>query len=802
MRNEFPALGFAALLTALSMPASAQANNSGLILEEVLVTATRRIENLQDVAMSVTAFSGDFLQESGINDLKGLEQYTPNLKITPGPDSRTTSFRIRGIGSIGSNSGIDPSVGIFLDGIYQGRAGMSITDLVDVERVEILRGPQGTLYGKNTAAGAISVITKQPTDKFESMAELNYDSNELLELRGMINLPLGASRHSMRLSGFGSDGDHLYKNSFTDEGVNNVKRFGGRARFLFDMEDDNTGNGLGDFLLTLDYTKDDTECCAFAVSEYNGLSPLNSPGTNTPSTELQETLGFNALGNPILRFNSFEDSEGFAPPAADPYGDDYWFDGDLFNKVEVGGVGLEWLKDINDETTITFINAWRFYESDSAFDGDFTAYDAVLARTTVDLDQYSSELRFSSHGGETFDFQAGLYAYYSEFDSLGEFEQRESLVDNILVVGEISLGFFLPGGSVNVDTNIYTTTSYAAFGQMSWNITENFSTTLGLRYTYEKKEREGSQITTPAIALDLPPIAGPNIDYDNDRSDSDISPSLDLRYFFNPDVMGYASVSRGFKSGGFDQRRQAEGEIGEFDEEIATNYEVGIKSTWANRRLQFNATLFLVDYEDFQSQAFDGANVRVTNAGDLRSYGTEIEAIAIPFANMTLGTAIGYNKAEYESFDNGQCTTAQVFHQYYVVENAQTGSPGTSSLCTQDLAGKPLDNAPEWTVSSYAQYDLKLGDNLLAVARLEHSFIDSHYLDQDLDEHLKNDSVNLVNLRLSLSNEARDWEVSLWGRNMLDEEYLSWGLDIPTLGGYAGAVAPEASYGVTLRLYN
>ncbi len=802
MRNEFPTLGFAALLTALSTPAAAQADNAGLVLEEVLVTATRRVERLQEVAMSVSAFSGDFLQESGINDLKGLEQYTPNLKITPGPDSRTTSFRIRGIGSIGSNSGIDPSVGIFLDGIYQGRAGMSITDLVDVERVEILRGPQGTLYGKNTAAGAISVITKRPTDEFESMAELNYDSNELLELRGMINLPLGDSGHSMRLSGFGNDGDHLYKNSYNGEGVNDASKFGGRARFLFDMENDTTGNGFGEFVLTLDYTKDDTECCAFAVSEYNGLSTLNSPGTNTPSTELQETLGLNALGNPILKFKSFEDSEGFAPPAADPYDDDYWFDGDLFNKVKVGGAGLEWVKDLDNENTITFINAWRFYESDSAFDGDFTAYDAVLARTEVDLDQYSSELRISSPGGETFDYQAGLYAYYSEFDSLGEFEQRESLVNNILVFGDTSLGFFLPGGSVNVDTNLYTTTSYAAFGQMTWNISEAFSTTLGLRYTYEEKEREGSQITTPSIALDLPPIAGPDTYFDNDRSDSDISPSLNLRYFFNPDVMGYASVSRGFKSGGFDQRRTAQGETGEFDEEIATNYEVGMKSSWANRRLQFNATLFLVDYEDFQSQAFDGANVRVTNAGDLRSYGSEIELVFIPLADMTLGTAIGYNKAEYDSFDNGQCTTEQVFHQYYVVENAQSGSPGTSSLCTQDLAGEPLDNAPEWTVSSYVQYDLKLSDSLLGVARLEHSFIDSHYLDQDLDEHLKNDSVNLVNLRLSLSNEARDWEVSLWGRNMLDEEYLSWGLDIPTLGGYAGAVAPAASYGITLRLYN
>ena len=264
--------------------------------------------------------------------------------------------------------------------------------------------------------------------------------------------------------------------------------------------------------------------------------------------------------------------------------------------------------------------------------------------------------------------------------------------------------------------------------------------------------------------------------------------------------MGYASVSRGFKSGGFDQRRQVSGNNGEFDEETATNYELGWKSSWGNRRLQLNGTLFLVDYEDFQSQAFDGSSLRVTNAGDLRSYGAELELTFIPVANMTLGNAIGYNKAEYDSFDNGQCTMEQTFYQYYIVDGAQSGAPGTNSICTQDLADKPLDNAPEWTVSTYIQYDVDLGETLLGIARVEHSYIDDFFLDQDLDPHLKNDAVNLLNLRLTLTNQARDWEVALWGRNVTDEEYYQWGIDTPTLGGFSGVTAPEATYGITLRL--
>ncbi len=771
------------------------------VLEEVLVSASRRVESLQDVPMSVSAFSWEFFQDAGVNSLADLEQYTPNLRIDTATDSRSTVIRIRGIGSVGSNSGVDPSVGVFIDGVYQGRAGMSIGDLVDVQRVEVLRGPQGTLYGKNTSAGAISIHTRLPTQDAASMLEVGYDSNEKAEIRGMINLPLGATGHALRLSGFGIEGEHQFDNTFSGQGLNNAGKYGARARLLFDLDTAQSDSGFGQFVITADYTREDTECCAFAVMDYNGLSSLNAPSTRNPSAQWQAALGDNALGQPILDFNAFENSEGFAPPRADPFSDDYWFDDELKNEVEMGGVALEWQTALANGSTVDFINAWRHYSSDSAFDGDFTAYNAVTSSTQVDLDQYSSELRLTSPGDELFDYQFGLYAYYSEFDSVGTFTQQPSLVHNVSLGGDLTLGTLFPDGTINVDSNVYTTTSYAAFGQIVWNYSEKLSATLGLRYTYEKKEREGSQITTPSFPLDLPPVAGPDLYLDDSRSDSDISPALNLRYFFTGDLMAYGSVSRGFKSGGFNQRREVSTSNGEFDEETATNYELGWKTSLLERRLQFNGALFYVDYEDFQSQTFDGSSVRVTNAGSLESYGAELELVYILSRDLTLGTAVGYTKAEYDSFDNAQCTVEQTFHQYYIIDAAQGGSPGTNSSCSQDLAGRPLANAPEWNVSSYLEYDLDLSDRLLAIMRLEHSFIDSFYLEEDLDPHLKNDAVNLINLRLTLTNANRDWEAILWGRNLLDEEYYAFGLDIPTLGGYAGVVAPEATIGLTLRYH-
>ena len=274
-------------------------------------------------------------------------------------------------------------------------------------------------------------------------SRLTYNSDERAELRGMVNVPLGDSGHAMRLTGYGVNGDHLYENTYTGEGLNDANKWGVKSRTLFDTSTSDD-DGLGEFLLTLDYSKEDTDCCALAVIQYEGLSTLNTPSTNTPSAQLSEQLGLNAQGLPILNWNSFEDSEGFCPPQADPFGDDYWIDAEVYNKVDVGGIALEWNKDLPNDDVLTFINAWRRYESDSAYDGDFTAYDAVTGSTDLKFDQYSSELRITSPGGETLDYQGGLYAFYSEMDSTGTFRQSTALVNNIAVRVSIP-GRYFPG---------------------------------------------------------------------------------------------------------------------------------------------------------------------------------------------------------------------------------------------------------------------------------------------------------------------------------------------------------------------
>ncbi|MCX2980282.1 TonB-dependent receptor [Halieaceae bacterium IMCC14734] len=734
-------------------------------LEEVIVTANRREENLQEVAISVSAFTDEFFKNTGTTNLKQLDQYTPNFKITPVTDSRSTSIRIRGIGSVGSNAGIDPSVGVFIDGVYQGRAGMSVADLMDIQRVEVLRGPQGTLYGKNTAAGALNIISKAPAELFEAEVELVLGNYETVEARGMVNVPLGDSGHATRLSGYYVENGGFDKNTYTGKDINITERWGLRSRTLFSTEN------AGDFTFSLDYSKNTGDCCAPDIIDYVG----DGSAQGLPFERLVAETGV-----PL-------------PDVVDPYDRELYFDTEFTNDVKVGGVALEWSKELNNEYVLTWINAYRGYESFSTLDGDFSHYAGVKYETDVELSQVSSEFRIASPVGEVFDWQIGFYYFDSQMDTEGQ-NGFLPLFGSNFANPPFPDGIW-PDGGINFDTNKHETTSYATFGQANWTFAEDWKLTFGARYTYEEKSRKGTQISTPdpIFPIDAPPIAGPDTAIDEDRDADDISPSLSLSYFAAPDVMLYASASQGFKSGGFNQLRTAQGVPGEFDDERSRNYELGIKSSWLERRLQVNMTAFFVDYEDFQAQGFDGSNILVRNAGTMESKGVEFDLIYVPNSLATMGMAIGYNDATYGEFPTGECTAAQLFA-------VTGGSPLVPADCVQDLEGKSIDNAPEWTVSNFLQLSDDFGDSGMSwMARLEYNYTGELYMAQDLDESVKRDPVHMVNARVNLSGANKKWEVTLWGRNLLDEEYHVVAFDIPVTGGFAGINAPPLTYGLTLN---
>lgn len=843
--------------TAISFTSTVNAQQSTVaVVEEIIVTANRRQEMLQDVPLSIAAFNDSFFEDAGVTDFKTLENYAASLKITPGTSSRETSIRIRGIGSTGANSGIDPSVGVFIDNVYQGRAGMSLSDFIDIERVEVLRGPQGTLYGKNTAAGAISVITKAPTSEFEATVEAVLGNYDTQELRGMVNLPLNKTGSAVRIAAYNVDRAGFDENTLDGKDINDADKSGIKFKTLLELDK------LGSLTVTVDRSREDSTCCAPDIISYGGSSNLNLTFAQLA-----------AVSTPL--------------PEADPFDREVEADAPYKNDVDVGGISVEWSKYLDSDFILTWTNAYRSYESQTEFDADFSRYDGGIGSTNVDYSQRSSEFRIASPEGETIDYQIGLYYFESDMDTEQVITMEAGARDAAVATGNIISGFYdfgtgdpvlasgvpfgptlIPLGSLTgviplaavvdpstlpppffdpitgriiaTDNNNHKTLNYAVFGQAMWNVNDNLTATLGLRYTFEEKKRFGTQITTPTQVSDAGPF-GPDFvgatALDEERDVENVSPSINIRYYPEDSrLMYYGSISKGFKSGGFNQQRTSSNAPTEFDDESSTNIELGWKGTFLDGQMQFNGAVYFIDYKDFQSQSFDGTDIAVRNAGTMESYGLELELQYVPTINWQLGGSIGYNKAEYKEFDNAECTVADaraqydalldqydlaldpvggrtpakelisgsgIFAAFYAPFGLDNAIPTAPQGCSQDLEGQQVDNAPEWTASTYMQYEDVLSEEseLMWFGRLEYIYTDSFFLAQDLDENIENDETNLINVRAGIKSMDQTWELAIWGRNITDEEYYLAGLDVPVYSGYAGFTAPPRTYGASLR-YN
>ncbi len=756
---------------------------AGIPVEELVVTAQRRSQDIQDVPISMTALTSQFIEDSGLTSVMDMSQYVPNVQINAVTDSRSTAIRIRGIGSDGNNAGIDSSVGVFIDGIFMGRSGAtSITDLADVERIEVLRGPQGTLYGKNTAAGAINVVSKKPVvDVFEGLIEGQLGNYQNRQIRGAINVPVIDETVALRISGYYVDRGP-YDELLSGGGVNDTNRAGARIRGLFNLSEDL------ELLVWADYGMESNKCCVADIISYEGFPNL-------------DVVFSEAFASQIDGINSLEAATGRPlPSVVDPFDRRVDATQDPVNDVDIWGIAGELNYDI-DDYVVTFLNAYRQFNSYSTLDGDFSSYDAVFQTTRERFEQYSAELRLTSPYGEDLEYVAGLYFYYQNDRTRGE----TGIAQDYFLASPTLRGAFLSTGDPdgdgrvsNVDSNVHKTWSYAAFGQGTYHIDDEWDITIGLRGTYEIKSRSGSQLSG-FNAADAGPF-GPDRYADDSLSVFNLSPMGALQYYPTDEIMVFVKAARGFKSGGFNQLRTVGGLNTQFDDEKATDAEIGVRTAWFDRMLTANATLFYTWYDDFQSQQFDGNSFTVTNAGNLETYGFEADALFIPHPMFLGGLAVGYNHARYTDFDNAPCSAEQAFE-----ERVKAGNLVTPTGCTQDLTGKPLDNAPEWTVSFFAQINAPVGEMpwlewpLLGFLRAEYSYRDQMYLGQDLDENLLQAPVNLVNLRGGLRTEDDRWELTLWAMNLFNEGYNIVGIDVPIISGYAGINEPPRTYGATLR---
>jgi len=735
------ALRVASAAIVICTAAVGSANGHARMLEEMIVTASKRPQSLQNVPMAVTAFSDQVIQEAGINNAGDLAVLTPSLTITVNAQPFTAAFRIRGIGTSQSDIALEPSVGLFVDDVYLNRSGLGMSDLTDIERIEVLQGPQGTLYGKNTNAGAVSIFTKRPNlEEFEGYIEATVGDYDLGKLTVSASGPI-TNTLAYRLSGNVHQRDGYMENSAGDD-LNSADDWNLIGKLLYEPTDSLS------FLLRGSHVDRDTQCCA-----------ADSVQTDLVNAELAER------GLPV------DKNDPFDYKIAVNVDNEFTNEADALSLVADYDTGRGWIKSIT---------AWNDSKGSSSQDADRSELDVLYYDDAVsDGDSISQELRFSSETGSTLDYQLGLF-YFDSTTNGGNNQPYIFLGDDVVTIGsqQPDIGPLVvfgarPGDSLRANVKLETQ-SIALFGQSTWHVSERWRVTGGLRWTDEDKDADllvAVDSTAPSTALPGSPSLLASfttpIDEDFSRNSSDVNWLANASFDVLDDTMIFASVATGSKSGGFNTVNGTAQER-EFDDESTISYELGVKSTLLESRLRVNASAFYSQIDDyqFQKQLETGLGTQVSNQAEVETSGLDIDLQAIPLPNLTVTAGLLY------------------MHKYEVTDGPQKGSD--------------LPFSAEYSANISATLVLPLADGGLYM-RTDYSYMDDHLTnagvqieDRDIQDR------HLLNAKIGWRNDH--WNASIWGKNLTEDEYA--GLTAATFlltGMDAYFLAPPRTYGATVR---
>lgn len=707
--NKLAALFLAQAAPALvAMPSVSLAQESALSLEEVVVTARKREESLQDIPVSLTALSQQDIEGKGLQDMQDLVTLVPNVSFQDRGTS-SSAIGIRGITTEARNIGLEDSVGMYVDGVYIGRAHFFNMDLADVQQIEVLRGPQGTLFGKNTVAGAINITTSSVADELEGKVTLSAGNHGLrrgiVQLSGPLTETLGAS---VAISRRRSDG--YIDNLFDGRSFQGVDEKGARAK--------------------LEATPDDS-LKVTAIFDW---------------TEKRNTSSANQLGSDAGLFGaSFWDQ-------TDPY--EVSKDGPTYDDQDIKGASLSADYQFESEFGLVAIASWREMNYEGGFDDDNTPGELIRSIFKDDSRQSSLELRLTSPVYDKYDYQIGVFY----------FDQKVRSDRN-------TRAFFLNddlGGLGSVDTQ-----STAIYAHGNYHLTDAVTATLGVRWTRDEKEAEWTQDGIVALG-------NPDVTRSGEESFTEVSPTAAVTWEVDEDTTVYGKISRGFKGGGFftDITAQATIDAGAdfgFDPETVTNYEVGYKSDFLDSRLRVNTALFRMAYDDLQvAQAVAaGAAFMVTNAGEATIDGAEAEFTWLATQSLTVSGSLGYLDASYDQFRDG-------------------GGIGVH------YDGNKLKNAPEWTGNLQIDYERDIGNAGTLLLSLTWSYQDETFYGASNADALLEPARDLLSAQAGFSSSDGLWTVSLWGKNLTDEEYAGYRRLL--LGQEQLVPGEPRSYGIDLTL--
>jgi len=726
-----------AAAVAAILAGGAQAQDVGVpgaaaAVEEIVVTAQRREESLQDVPLSVQAFTGETLVEAGVNSVLDLPRLAPNFNAMRGTQTANVRLSIRGVGA-SSNSAIDPSIGTFIDGVYVPRPGSLFGALNDIASAEVLRGPQGTLFGRNSTVGAVLLRSAGPQDDFGGSAEVTYGNYNEQKFVGMLNAPLGDS-FALRFAGLTDSRDGYAHNRYDNRDFATTETDAFRIGAKWDITENVTW--------TVKY--DRSRMGGDGKAELEIL-----PETLTDASRAR--LGLIMGGNPPDLDDAFDRKSN--QRIAGDLDDSQW------------GIVSDLSWELAGGHTVRFLSGYRDW-SNEQLESDVLFMPAdFLARTgRYESTSQSYELQLISPTDELWngrlDYVAGLY-YFQEDYFIGEqfglgadfcrlvpATQRPACVASGNKANATLLDF-------NQDAK-----NLAAYAQTDIGVTDTLDVVLGARWTKDDKSGTFVQgVNNPFGALLRAP-ENTALALDDDQ----FTYRVGLNWTPHDDLLVFGSYSTGYKSGGFNSGggNAALGQRRLFDKETTDNYEAGAKWTLAGGRAHVNGTLFLMQLDDFQDRGFDGQSFNVVNAGSVENKGVEFDADWAPVDWMSVNAAVGYLDSKFKEYPNATCLPypAQV-----------------DPACTQDLAGERPAFAPEWQASTGLQFQGDLGTGGMAyMLRTDVSYMDDVNVNQINDDNPQGvqPAFTLVSARASLYFGAdHRFALTLWGDNLTDEDYCT-----------------------------
>lgn len=758
---------FTALLTSFAAPGFAQETledgaleetSEALVYDTLIVTARRREESLYDVPGSVSAFGEDQIKDLQASDMRRVQYSVPNFHFEKS-DSSNAAIYLRGIGQNDSLPFVESGVGVYVDDVYQARSQAAFIDLFDVERVEVLRGPQGTLYGRNSPGGAIKLVTAQPGESVEAYLEVGAGNFDLRTFNARILGPLNASgslKGKLAVSGIQRDG--FSRNVVEGGRDGDTNTFSWRTSLVFEPNQDLR------FELATDGKMENPD---------RSLTPIR----RTPLTAFADPIG--APTTPITFL-----------PTVDAFGSEYVVEGiaNDFADLNTYAVTLKGRWDFAEDWFLESVSSYRNMSWDFLLDADNSPLPVLDIPVFEDDEQFSSELRIAYENDAGFAFTGGLF-YFHDYDIvLSGFDDASAAVSfGAFTVPVISVG--VPAGGYGESRQ--ETESIAVFAASTVPLSPSTSLELGLRYTRDEKNsvRRGEFFFDPNLSLsfDRPPflqgIGFPSAVLEG-REDWDAwTPRLVLSHQLNDTTNVYASASRGFKSGGFPGRAFGAAEFVAFDPETVWTYEAGVKAQRFNGRLNMTAAYFYNDYQDLQLNGFGqdpdtGQFVSLfTNAAQAKIQGLEFGMNARPTSQLTIDASLGYLDSEYDEFNS-------------LVNGVLT-----------DVSDRRLTNSPKWTAFLGATQEVDLSNGWLARFHADVAYRDTYANETTDSPNLSVASATYLNAFVSIGSETGSWELRAGGTNLTDIARAAQSFNTSEFSGVETAfMAPPRLYDLRLIL--